>query len=329
MALEQKIETVYFTSGDGYEAETLPREVFSAPTHLSLEPEQIPFLLSGTNLTGYHDLGEKDGEPVRKLLLGLNDPKKSKRFELLGNNAQPIPVYDSPKDALFELQPRILPYQRENTSKLVQTLAQESGTLRFASEEYSGAVSFANGKVARATLRSPQETLYGEPALTGFLLLFSYQPLRFEQKNAETRRLAPDSASVVQPLAASTLPAYAHALREKLEQKGLDQHLFNVQRAGESYSRVSGPDYTVLVRFSKVPIGLLRFMNGKFYDGEMRSHPEKYTGDFALTRALELSTQPEITFERPNSDKFLQLENVGGPANKSALATTALYLVGQ
>lgn len=328
MTLEQNVENLCFTSGDGYEVETLPREIFSGPFAPDLEPEQIPFLVAPTQLIGYHDIVIRNGEPVRKLLLGLADPKKSQRFSLLGPNAQQISVYDSPENALFELQPRVLPYQRQNTEKFFASLERQDATLRFFGGGYSGAVSFAGGKTARATLRTPKETLYGEPALSAFLLLFSYQPIQFESRGTETRRLSPESASVVEPLAACALPAYAHTLREKLESRGLDQHLFNVKKENGIYQRAGSPDYSVVVRFSKVPVGLLRFVGGKYYDGEIRGD-EPLTGDEALRRALELSNEPTITLERTDSEKVLQLETVGSLATRSALATTALYLTPQ
>ncbi len=324
MTLEQNVERLYFISGDGYEEEALPREIFTAPCTLSIEPEQIPFFTTGTHLFGYHDLTTAEGEPKRKLLLGLTDPKTSKRFSLLGPNAQPIPVYDSPANALFELQPRVLHYQRQNTEKFLETLTEKNCTLRFTSGEYAGSLSVTNGKATRAALFTSQETLYGESALAAFLLLFSYHPLRLEQLEAAHNEPTTKSLTAVQPLTIAALPAYAHTLRETLEQKGLDQHLFNVRKENGTYQRAGDIDYSVVVRFSNISVGLLRFVGGKYYDGVMRGD-EMLTGDEALRRTLELSNEPTITLERINSKPLSQFETLGSPATRSALATTALY----
>ncbi|RJQ19089.1 hypothetical protein C4580_05935 [Candidatus Woesearchaeota archaeon] len=320
MALEKSVEQLYHTSGDGYEFIPIPLQSLKRPYEFLLEPDQHPFLISGTRLHGESTL-VNDPEPFRVGTVCLPTTPITRGFKRAARATEPIPVYDTIEQALYELEPKALPTQRENATRLFQYLSQDTCALTFRGKNQSGTLSFVDGNLFAAVTNTGCEQLRREPALAAFLALLSYQPLTFDTKPLDHN--SPDYVGAgVQALPAAALPAYAYSIRQQLEINGLGSNIFNVR--ADTFTRLSGPDYAIAVRHKGRAFGLLRFLNGHYFDGELRLPERSLTGDTALRTVLSIAQN--VTFERPRQTKeVLALHSVGEPAQQSALATIAHY----
>lgn len=320
MALENDVERLYHTSGDGYESIALPSQLLTRPYEFTLEPDQYPFLITGTRLNGESSLITQP-EPFRVGTVRLPTMPITRSFKRLARETEPIPVYDTIEQALYELEPKALPTQRENATRLFQYLSQDTCALSFSGGNYSGILSFVDGNLFAAVTNTGREELRREPGLAAFLILLNYQPLHFDTRPLDHN--SPDYVGAgVQALPAAALPAYAYSIRQQLETNGLGSNIFNVRT--DTFTRLSGPDYAIAVRHKGRAFGLLRFLNGHYFDGELRLPECSLTGDTALRTVLSIAQN--VTFERPRQTKeILALNSIGKPAQQSALATIAHY----